>query len=109
MPSEFVVNLANVLQASVPFLSLCAYVPQWKQLVDTRSSKDISLIAWSIWIISSSFALFYALVRFQLTGSGASLVFAALMNLLFVMTTVYLILRYRKTPNNSLTNEHGSV
>lgn len=101
MPSEFIINLANFLQASVPFLSLCAYIPQWKQLIDTKSSKDISLIAWTIWIFSSSFALFYALVRYQLTGSGGSLVFAAIMNLLFVSTTVYLILRYRKLPNNA--------
>jgi uncharacterized protein with PQ loop repeat len=96
MPSEFIINLANVLQASVPFLSLCAYVPQWKQLVDTKSSRDISLIAWTIWIFSSSFALFYAVVSFQVTGSGLSLLFAASMNLFFVLITVYLILRYRK-------------
>jgi len=95
VPSEFIINLANILQASVPFLSLCAYVPQWKQLVETKSSKDISLIAWIIWIFSSLFSLFYAVVRFQLTGSGGSLFFAAFMNLLFVVVTVYLIVLYR--------------
>ena len=96
MSTHTLLNIAGILQAAVPVISLIAYLPQWKKLVDTKSSKDISLRSWSIWIISSSISLFYSIVLYKVTGKGIPLIFASSAGLLFVMVTVYLTARYRK-------------
>lgn len=87
--------IAGALQSVVPVISLIAYLPQWKKLIDTKSSRDLSLRSWSIWIVSSSISLFYAVALYRYTGKGAPLVFASAAGLLFVLTTVYLTARYR--------------
>jgi uncharacterized protein with PQ loop repeat len=35
--------VAGTLQSAVPVISLIAYLPQWKKLIDTKSSRDLSL------------------------------------------------------------------
>lgn len=95
MTSQSLLNIAGLLQTAVPVISLIAYLPQWKKLIDTKSSKDISLRSWSIWIVSSSISLFYAVALFRVTGKGIPLIFAASAGLLFVIITVYLTARYR--------------
>ena len=52
MSTQTLLNIAGILQAAVQVISLLAYLPQWKKLIDTKSSKDLSLRSWSIWIIS---------------------------------------------------------
>ena len=95
MSTHTLLNIAGILQAAVPVISLLAYLPQWKKLIDTKSSKDLSLRSWSIWIVSSSISLFYSIVLFSYTGKGIPLVFASAAGLLFVLITVYLTARYR--------------
>ena len=56
MLPEFVITSANVCQMAVPVIALSAYLPQWVQLVRTRSSRDISLRSWCIWTLSSFLA-----------------------------------------------------
>jgi uncharacterized protein with PQ loop repeat len=96
MPSETVVTVASVLQSCIPFLSLSAYVPQWRKLMRTKSSKDISLRAWIMWSLTSSFATFYAVVQYLVNGSGLPLVFSTAAALVFILVTVYLILIHRQ-------------
>ena len=91
-------TVANFLQSCVPLLSLSAYIPQWRQLLKTKSSGDISIHAWLIWSLSGSFALFYAFVQYQITGKGAALIFSTTSALLFVMVTAFLVFKYRKRP-----------
>lgn len=95
MPSEAVIATANFLQSCVPFLSISAYLPQWKKLLTTKSSKNISLHAWLIWIVSSSIGVFYAIVQYQLTTKGFALIFATSANLAFVSITACLVIKYR--------------
>ena len=96
MPSEIVITTANFLQSCIPLLSLSAYIPQWKKLIATKSSKDISLRAWLIWSVSASIAVFYAIIQYQITGKGAALVFSSIAIFSFVVITVYLVVIYRK-------------
>jgi uncharacterized protein with PQ loop repeat len=95
MPSETVVTVASVLQSSIPILSLSAYIPQWRKLMRTKSSKDISLRAWLLWSLTSSFATFYAIVQYQVNGRGLPLVFSTAASLVFILATVYFILLHR--------------
>jgi len=96
MPAEKIVIVANFLQGCVPLLSLVAYLPQWKKIVANRSSRDISMTSWLVWLLSSAIAIFYAVIQYQVTGKGTVLVFSSIVVLIFVFITVCLIAFYRK-------------
>jgi uncharacterized protein with PQ loop repeat len=96
MLSDSVIAAASFLQGSIPLLSLSAYLPQWKKIIATRSSRDISLRSWLLWSVSAAIAVFYAVVQYQATGKGTALVFSSSVNLVFVVVTVYLLVSYRK-------------
>jgi uncharacterized protein with PQ loop repeat len=80
----------------VPLLALFAYFPQWKKIIANKSSKDISLTSWLVWLLSSAIAIFYAVIQYQVTGKGTALVFSSIVVLIFVFITVCLIALYRK-------------
>ena len=101
MLSESVVTAASFLQGSIPLLSLTAYLPQWKKIVETKSSRDISLPSWLLWSVSAAIAVFYAVIQYQTTGQGIALVFSTMVNLIFVIITVYLLVIYRRQPAGS--------
>jgi len=96
MPAERVVIVANFLQGCVPLLSLFAYIPQWKKIVANKSSRDISLFSWLVWLLSSIIAIFYAVIQYQITGKGTALIFSSVLALVFVFITVCLIALYRR-------------
>lgn len=96
MPPKTVITIANVLQSSVPFISLIAYIPQWRKLIATKSSKDISLRAWLLWSLTASFSCFYAIVQYLANGRGVALIFSTATSFTFIVSTVYLISIHRK-------------
>ncbi len=95
MLPEIIITSANACQTAVPFIALSAYLPQWIQLVRTKSSRDISLRSWCIWTLSSFFGLFYAIVQLMLNDRGWPLVFSTAISLASVFFTVSLVFRYR--------------
>jgi uncharacterized protein with PQ loop repeat len=96
MPPEAVITVANVLQSSVPLISLVAYIPQWRKLIATKSSKDISLRAWLLWALTASFSCFYAVVQYLANGRGVALIFSTATSFIFIVSTVYLIRLHRR-------------
>ena len=99
MSSESLALAANICQATVPFISLLAYAPQWLKLWRTKSSTAISIRSWCAWSLSSAVALFYALTQLHLTGRGWALVMSTSMGLCFVLCTLWLVVRYRERPS----------
>ena len=95
MPSQTIVTAADICQATVPLISLLAYVPQWSKLFRNKSSASISLRSWCAWTVSSSFALFYALTQLVLNGRGWALVLSAGLSLAFVIFTLLLVIKFR--------------
>ncbi len=95
MVPDSVITAADLCQTAVPFIAFTAYWPQWLKLIRTRSSQDISLRSWCTWIVSATFALFYAVVQLLVNGRGWPLVFSTAIGLGSVLFTVWLILRYR--------------
>jgi uncharacterized protein with PQ loop repeat len=93
---EKIVIAANFLQGCSPLLSLFAYLPQWRKIIANRSSRDISLTSWLVWLLSSAIAIFYAVIQYQVTGKGTALIFSSVLVLVFVFITVCLIALYRK-------------
>lgn len=102
MTNELINAVANLMQVSVAFLSLIAYIPQWVKLVRKKSSNDISLRSWILWTISSVFAVFYAIVQLYNHGSGWALIISSVLSLVFVIYTVVLIIWYRKKSGRSV-------
>ena len=96
MPTERIVIVANFLQGCVPLLSLFAYLPQWKKIIANKSSRDISLTSWLVWMLSSAIAIFYAVIQYKVTGKGTALIFSSVLALIFVSITACLIALYRK-------------
>ena len=96
MPAERVVMIANFLQGCVPLLALFAYFPQWKKIIANKSSRDISLTSWLVWLLSSAIAIFYAVMQYKVTGKGTALIFSSMLTIVFVFITVCLIALYRK-------------
>ena len=95
MVADSVIAAANACQVATTLISLTAYVPQWVKLCRTKSSADISLRSWCLWIVSSGFAVFYAVVQYLLNGRGWPLIVSTLAGLTFVSVTVWLIVRFR--------------
>ncbi|MCX7005643.1 MAG: PQ-loop repeat-containing protein [bacterium] len=98
MPSASLAIAANICQATVPFISLLAYAPQWLKLWRTKSSTAISIRSWCAWSLSSAFALFYALTQLHMTGRGWALVMSTSLGLCFVLCTLWLVVKYRERP-----------
>jgi uncharacterized protein with PQ loop repeat len=96
MPSAKIVIIANFLQGCVPLLALFAYFPQWKKIIANKSSRDISLTSWLVWLASSVITTFYAIIQYKITGKGTALIFSSIFALVFVSITVYLTARYKK-------------
>lgn len=93
---ETLLTVAGVAQSCVPICSLCAYVPQWRKLLKTRSSGSISLISWAIWACSYSIALFYSSTLLLVTGRGWPMVITTSLGLCFVLFTMVLVWRFRE-------------
>lgn len=95
MPHEYVVLAANLLQVSVPLLTLVAYVPQWVRLFKTKSSEDISFSAWALWAVSTGIGMFYAIVQLMVNGQGWPLVISATSSFSFVVLTLAMVAYYK--------------
>jgi hypothetical protein len=93
--NQYIVITANILQLIIPFFSLIAYIPFWLVLLKLKSSKEISLLSWWLWLISASFALFYAIIQNYITNIGMALIFSTSLSLLFVIITIILIIIFR--------------
>lgn len=92
---ETLMTVANVLQSVVPLISLTAYVPQWIRLIQKRESRAISLLSWCIWALCYSIGIFYSTVLLNVTGRGWAMVITTSLGLSFVLTTMFLVWRYR--------------
>lgn len=102
MVPDWMINISDLMQSSLPILSLGAYVPQWVKLIKTKSSASIAIYSWVLWVVSSGFASFYAVVRYYHEGHGLPLVWSSVSNLFFVLVTLWLIILYRVQPSHTL-------
>jgi uncharacterized protein with PQ loop repeat len=94
---EFWLMIAGTAQSCVPFISLCAYIPQWRKLMKTRSSGSISLSSWALWAGAYSIATIYSTLLLMVTGKGWPMVATTSLGLSFVLFTLLLVWRFRKS------------
>lgn len=77
-------------------------MPQWRTLLKSRSSENVSLTAWLIWTVSTAIAFFYALVNYLASAQGLPLVFSTSVLFLFCLFTLILVFHFRTRPRTSL-------
>jgi len=94
--ANIIVSSADICQLAVPFISIAAYMPQWIKIIRKKTSENISLSAWTLWVVSYLFSLFYAIVQLHLNNRDWALVVAATITLVAGLFTVGLVIRYRK-------------
>jgi uncharacterized protein with PQ loop repeat len=107
-PLEKWFAIAGVVQSCVPLVSLCAYVPQWRKLLKTRSSGSISLSSWVLWTGSYSIAVIYSSLLLMTTGKGWPMVATSSLGLVFVIFTLVLVWRFRTPPPISGQNKKNT-
>ena len=95
MVPDSVIITANACQVATALISLSAYLPQWIKLIKTKSSADIALRSWCIWIVAASFTLFYAIVQLLLNGRGWPLIISAAASICCILFTIFLVVRFR--------------
>ncbi len=96
MVSKLVSKIADLCETITIFISLGAYLPQWRMMIKNRSSQNHSIVAWLIWLFSGFLGLFYAIVQYINSPSSYVLVFSMSANMLFVLGTLLMVAYYRK-------------
>ena len=97
--------VASTCQCLTIVCSLCAYIPQWRTLHRRKSSDDISLKSWLLWIGCALLGTFYSVTTYLMTGVGIALVCTDIAALCFITITISMILKYR----NVRTDTHSDL
>jgi uncharacterized protein with PQ loop repeat len=95
LSTEFILNIANLLQASLAGVTLFAVLPQWLQIRRSQSSSNISLLSWFVWSAASLISVFYSSCQVVVLGNGYALLMTTLVSLVCNLYTVYLIIAFR--------------
>ena len=86
--------IAFILLFICTIFNLFGYLPQIIQIIKTKSSDDISISSWLIWIFSETCYLCYVLLESPELG----VVFIAVLNLTLIVITSILAIFYQKYP-----------
>ena len=85
-------TIALILLSIYTVSEFFAYLPQIVKLIKTKSADDISLASWLVWIVSGLCYLIYVLMESPEPG----IIFAATLNLFFVVFVFCLTIHYQK-------------
>jgi uncharacterized protein with PQ loop repeat len=94
MEESLIRNVADAVQLTTIALTIIGYVPQLRRIYKNKDSSSLSRTTWTIWVIGSVMALFYALVHFWYDRCCLALVITTATNALLSATTLAAILIY---------------
>lgn len=83
-------RLASILMSMCIGITMLSYIPQIVKLVRTKSSEDLSLVSWTLWLAEGFAYLGYAIIQGEfwlLLEEGVSCV--------LLLTTLILTILYR--------------
>ena len=83
--------LGNILLGIVSFCTFISYLPQTIKLIKTKSSKDLSVQSWILWVTSSLSYTLYAI----LVSKDKMLIFETCLELFFCILILILAIVYR--------------
>ena len=107
--SDLILNIANLLQASLAGLTLFAVLPQWLEIRNNKSSANISLASWVVWSLASLVSVFYSSCQVYFIGSGHALLLTTTVSLLCNVYTVYLIIAFGKKAKASASTNAATT
>lgn len=93
--------LGNILLSIVSACTFISYFPQILKLLKTKSSNDLSINSWVLWVISSTAYTLYAIIV-----RDACMIFQTSLELFFCLTILLLAVIYRK--NKDINIEKNS-
>ena len=96
MDLDVLLTSANVMQSSIIFITLTANIPQWITIHSKKTSENISLSSWVMWLMASFFGFFYAVTNFVAYSNGLALVMTSFVSLVCNAYTIAIIIKYRQ-------------
>ena len=87
---------ADVCQSLTIVLSLVAYFPQWRRFYVNKSSANVSLRSWYLWLVGNIFSWIYACTCFVLIGACGMLLVTNTLAITFNIVTLGMIQFYKK-------------
>lgn len=85
------IDYKEILLLYVAIQGFISYVPQITKIIKTRSSKDISISTWLMWLASSTIYLLYLLLE----GVGIWLILSQLLEITLIAVTVFVVILYK--------------
>lgn len=82
----------DILLGVVSFCTFISYFPQALKLVKTKTSNDLSIGTWILWVLSSFCYIIYAIF----VSCDAMLVFETGLELFFCLFILMLVVIYKK-------------
>ncbi len=83
--------LGNFLLGIVSICTFISYFPQTMKLLKIKSSNDLSIQSWVLWVVSS---LSYTIYAFLVSKDGM-LIFETSLELFFCLLILFLAIKYR--------------
>lgn len=96
MEESLIRNLADAVQLLTIALTIIGYVPQLCRICNSKDSSSLSGTTWTIWVIGSVMALFYALVHYRYDRCCLALVITTATNAALSATTLVAIRFYAR-------------
>lgn len=94
--------LGNILLSIVSICTFISYFPQIVKLLKTKSSNDLRINSWLLWVISSTAYTLYAIIF----SKDVFMIFETSLELFFCLTILLLAVIYRK--NKDINIEKNS-
>lgn len=85
------IEFKELLLLYITVQGFISYVPQIAKIIKTRSSKDISISSWMMWLINSTIYLIYLLLE----GVGIWLILSQLLEVTLIAVTVFVVILYK--------------
>lgn len=85
-------RLASILMAMCIGITMVSYIPQIIKLIRTKSSDDLSLGSWTLWVLEGFAYLGYAIIQGEFW-----LLLEETVSCILLLTTLVLTLRYKSS------------
>lgn len=95
MDLQILLASANFMQSSIVLITFSANIPQWITIHKKRSSENISLHSWVLWLVASFFTLFYAAVNQWAYHNSLALLLTASVSFSCNLYSLFLLIKFK--------------
>jgi hypothetical protein len=106
---SFLLSTADLAQVGITLLNFSAYPTQWKQMISRKSTADISLTSWTLWLGACILGQFYAWANYLSHGHNFALIITDTISLICVVSTITLIWYYRPKAKETTQQQRSII